>query len=200
MNLDLNISISTSIFQLAHEAFICAIAAYPFDDCFCDNVSKCPEADIFDVSEYKSIGNMIDKVTYIGAAELFLTKDTSLRPLLLDARALVVGTILERQIRSLDLSRWKPEISEVVECLLKDLSETYGNDHPIRRAKALLAQIEHAYFSGNTSLHFRADELAEEIHELLEREAGLFSEVVYVFCIFVVNEVSFCRAADLTIL
>ena len=107
-------------------------------------------------------------MTYIGVAELFLEKDTSLLCAVQGLPTEVAVAILERQIASLSDSKWKPAIGKVVEALLSDLLSVLGDGHPIRRAKLMIAQLEHVYYSGNAIQMFRVEEISGEIRQLLD--------------------------------
>lgn len=117
----------------------------------------------------------------MGAAELFLEKDTSL---LNPSKALpreVPIAILERQINSLGESKWKPAIAKVVDYLLDDLLYVLGDTQPVRRAKVLIGRLEHMYYSGNPMQSSRVEELTNEIRQLLDLVGGLNSAYFILF-------------------
>ncbi len=145
-----------------------AIATFPYNNEFSSKVLNDPSSDVFSTPEYKALGNLIDRVTYIGAAELFLERDTSLLGAVRDLPSVVKTAILERQVISLNESKWKPAVGKVIETLLSDLLQILGDDQPIRRAKLLIAQLEHIYYSGNAIQTFRVEEISDEVRRLLD--------------------------------
>ncbi|TDL24888.1 hypothetical protein BD410DRAFT_766456 [Rickenella mellea] len=155
--------------KLAYESFVESIKHYPFGEVE-KHVQVTPSVNVFSLQSYQQIGSMIDRLTYIGAADLFLHRGVSLlEPLRTGGvPTCCIGAVLERQILGLDSSKWKPAIQEVIRALLDDLLLVYGSEYPIRRAKAMVKSLEHAYFSDPMSLH--ADEIGEDIIRLLSAE------------------------------
>ena len=118
----------------------------------------------------RALTNIIDRATYIGANELFLKADTSFLPTLREAKLpnIVIGAVIERQIRSLDESRWKPACSDVISNLLEDLSTLYSEtQHPIRRAGTILARLEHAFYSKSSKSSTEIERMMSDIRNTL---------------------------------
>ena len=118
---------------------------------------------------------MIDRLTYIGAAEIFLDDGASLLRPLRDIKVsnLVVGAVITRQIRSLDESRWKPPIQKVIGHLLNDLLIVYASENPVLRSRALVWQLEHFYYIETANPSVQVNENIEEIRSLLKDKVGL---------------------------
>ena len=91
---------------------------------------------------------MVDRVTYLGACELMLdATSVSLRSMETNDPC-IIGALLERQIDSLEGSRWKEGVQSVVSQLLLDVLAIYAPDMPVRRARVLLKCLEFAYYAG----------------------------------------------------
>ncbi|KAF8986511.1 peptidase family C50-domain-containing protein [Cyathus striatus] len=131
-----------------------------------------PCTDLFSSSsQVKQIMSIVDRVTYMGACELFLSpEEVSLRPsdIILDSRSAnsssqsedpqppkvffdprIIGLLLERQLKSLESCRWKEGVKPIYSKILKDLGATYrdtiGERMPIRRARVILKWIEFVF-------------------------------------------------------
>ncbi|ETW77792.1 hypothetical protein HETIRDRAFT_245334, partial [Heterobasidion irregulare TC 32-1] len=128
----------------------------------------------------KQIGVIVDRVTYMGACELMQDPSSvSLRDVLVrddindlstGERDCITGAILERQIQSLDGSRWKDNITNVIMVLITHALFVYGAQRPIRRAGVLLQCLEHIYYSseiGMSDSTLRPDQMGNEITDLL---------------------------------
>ena len=146
---------------------------YSFDEKFCAKITGDPVSDIFDSQDHKAVGVMIDRITYMGAAELFLEENTSLLQPLRSSQHqhadIVIAAVLERQIQSLEESKWKPTVSKVIDSLFQHLVGVSTNLDPIRRAKVGIAQLEHMYFSGVPSGGFSVEELTDVICQALDQ-------------------------------
>ena len=113
----------------------------------------------------KQLVSLVDRISYIGTCELLLpTEEVSLKsavncaatpdtshganPTIVDPR--VVGALLERQLDSLEPSRWKEGVQSVFVRLLRDALDVYrvvedgSNGMPVRRARVLV-QIGRAH-------------------------------------------------------
>ena len=114
----------------------------------------------------KQLVSLVDRISYIGTCELLLpTEEVSLKsavncaatpdtshganPTIVDPR--VVGALLERQLDSLEPSRWKEGVHGVFVRLLRDALDVYrvedniSNGMPVRRARVLVRCMEFAY-------------------------------------------------------
>jgi separase len=157
---------------MAFDAFVQGVASYHFDDAFFALAQQDATDELF--TEHQQLAAMIDRLTYMGAAELFLEGDTSLlRPLQSrGVHPLVIAAIIDRQKRSLEESKWKPKVRKVVKGLLDDLSSLYdAAEYPIRRARANIWKLEMACSSNEGELYI--DALAQEALETLSVEVSL---------------------------
>lgn len=116
----------------------------------------------------KQLVSLVDRISYIGACELLLpTEEVSLKsavncattpgtshganPTIVDSR--IVGALLERQLDSLEPSRWKESVRGVFVRLLRDALDVYrvedvvdsSNGMPVRRARVLVRCMEFVY-------------------------------------------------------
>ena len=130
---------------------------------------------LFDVSSgTKHLASIIDRVTHLSACELLMEPaKVSLVSLGVTEDA-VVGALLERQIGSLETSRWQEGVPAVVEHLLKDALQMYGARRPVRRSRTLLKCLEFMYQAGPDQMSNlgRPEDLGQEIVELLQRQAS----------------------------
>ncbi|EMD38775.1 hypothetical protein CERSUDRAFT_92811 [Gelatoporia subvermispora B] len=169
--------------KLAYEAFLECVKTYPFaQPAFVQAIRRSFASSAFRASTpLKQISVLIDRVTYMGACELFrdhfelsaeswFKGKTGLANSDMQAWKCVAGAILERQMEGLSSSRWKPAIRALVQTLLKDSLDVYlSSERPIRRTRMLLNSLELAYFDGSDS-HDPPTQIAEEIQSLLGQE------------------------------
>ena len=126
----------------------------------------------------KQLGALLDRVTYIAACEL-LQSSSAVSALAwfpagngeLDQNGkCIVGALLERQISSLEVSRWKQGVREVIQVLLDDALLVYdGEERPIRHARVLLKKMELGYYSG-AHLSDTVERAGESAQVLLSRQ------------------------------
>jgi separase len=132
----------------------------------------------------KQLASIVDRVTYMAACELLLGPgEVSLsrdsvwadveRP-----EGAVLGALLERQIGSLEASRWKPHVKVLVARLLLDANDIYLADvHPVRRARILLRWLEFKYHGGideeGEGYLGPMAEMVEEVERLLSHDVSL---------------------------
>lgn len=91
----------------------------------------------------------------------------------------VLGALLERQIGSLEASRWKPHVKALVARLLLDANDIYLADvHPVRRARVLLRSLEFKYHGG---MDEEGDGYLGAMAEVVEVERLLSHDVSLVF-------------------
>lgn len=115
----------------------------------------------------------------MGTCELFLEpQDVSLkRHFLEDAPKIIVGALLERQIQSLEPSRYKPAVKKTISMLLTDALDVYSLDEsmPLRRAGIWLKWLEGLYFGGTEldNVHKSVQSIGEEVQQLLSKEVIL---------------------------
>lgn len=86
----------------------------------------------------------------------------------------VIGALLERQVESLGLIRYKDNVSNVISYLLSDISKIYGSDMPVRRARILVKWLEHMYYSGRDVVSGigSPDDIGNEVEDLLQSEVS----------------------------
>lgn len=143
----------------------------------------------------KQLVSLVDRVSYIGTCELLLPMgEVSLKsavncaatpesshganPTIVDPR--IVGALLERQLDSLEPSRWKESVHGVFVRLLRDALDIYrvedvedsSNGMPVRRARILIRCMEFVYRDhgqDNWSVFGFAnvDEIGREIERLV---------------------------------
>ena len=184
---------SYSFGQKAFDAFKQAIATFPFTstglseqtDTLAIGVLFGPECN----TAVSQLLGLVDRVTYMGTCELFLPPEAiSIRSCMQNSNGDhnesfrlendIIGALLERQLISLEPSRWKEGVRAVFVGLLRDVLEIYsvqdGNGlllMPIRKARMLCRCLEFAYrdssVDGISSLGYgTAEEVAMEIERL----------------------------------
>lgn len=102
-----------------------------------EHVLNVPSSAVFSAPKYLSIITNVEKVTYIGALELFLGKDVNLSSLAasLGLSPLLCGALIEQQIRFLERRFWKSEVRPIIMHLLRDAAGVYSTSHPLRQAR-----------------------------------------------------------------
>ena len=116
----------------------------------------------------KQLVSLVDRISYIGTCELLLpTEEVSLKSAVNSAVApdashgailtivdpSIVGALLERQLDSLEPSRWKESVHGAFVRLLQDALEVYhvedvlgsSSGMPVRRARVLIRCMEFVY-------------------------------------------------------
>ena len=133
---------------------------------------------------------LVDRVTYLGTCELFLSpEEISFRSCIqnnhgksLPLENCIIGALLERQLVSLEPSRWKEGVRAVFIKLLRDALEIYSAQAddgsllmPIRKARVLVRCLEFAYrdsaVDGLSDL-CPVEEMATEIECLSTQQVG----------------------------
>lgn len=106
-------------------------------DSLVEQCSSTPADVVLVDPQHQSIYTAIERISYIGAAELFLGKDTSLRKLGEELRLPLplVGLLLEGQIRALERSSWKQEMQTAIFGIFDDVLAIYMNGYPVRYAR-----------------------------------------------------------------
>jgi separase len=149
----------------------------------------------------KQLVSLVDRISYIGTCELLLpTEEVSLKSVvncivtsdtshganpIVDPR--IVGALLERQLDSLEPSRWKESVHGVFVQLLRDALDVYcvedvassSSGMPVRRARVLLRCMEFLYRDhgqdGWSAFGFaNADEMGYEIEKLVIMSVRFF--------------------------
>ncbi|KAJ7172324.1 cysteine peptidase C50 [Mycena filopes] len=163
----------------AFESFMDAIRGFPYS---LYEFAKDQHSAAFKASSAAiQLGAIVDRVTYLGACELLLPPDKVSTLSLGLGDANIVGTLLERQIQSLDGSRWKESTRSLVLAFLRATLEVYrGADMPVRRARILVRCLEFAYHAGPEALLEvgTPSDMAEEVERLLlQKDLGQDSEL-----------------------
>ena len=160
----------------------------------------------------KQLVSLVDRVSYIGTCELLLPmEEVSLKsavncaatpesshganPTIVDPR--IVGALLERQLDSLEPSRWKESVHGVFVRLLRDALDIYrvedvedsSNGMPVRRARILIRCMEFVYRDhgqDNWSVFGFAnvDEIGREIERLVMMSVR-FLFLIYLLPLFI---------------
>lgn len=136
-----------------------------------------PPSALFDGSPaLKQLGALLDRATYISTCELFQPPSAvsalawfppSSGEMDEPARC-IVGALLERQVGSLEDSRWKQGVKDVMQTLLDDALLVYeGDERPVRRARVLVRRLE---LSDAGQLDVGS--VREEVQSLLSRKVG----------------------------
>ncbi|TBU57165.1 peptidase family C50-domain-containing protein [Dichomitus squalens] len=168
----------------AYEAFLNSISAFPFTQHKLAELARTtPSTALFEASPaLKQLGALVDRVTYIASCELFKGSEAvsasswfavGSSTLSKDDTDCVLGAILERQISSLEESKWKQGVQSVLRRLIEDALEVYtAEQRPVRRARVLLKRLELSYHSGLTSTEQNEDatQYHEEAKSLLSRQ------------------------------
>jgi separase len=143
----------------------------------------------------KQLVSLVDRISYIGTCELLLpTEEVSLKsavncaatlgtshganPTIVDPR--IIGALLERQLDSLEASRWKESVHGVFVRLLRDALDVYrvegvvdsSDGMPVRRARVLVRCMEFVYRDHGqdewSAFGFtNVDEIGSEIEKLV---------------------------------
>ncbi|KAJ7775022.1 cysteine peptidase C50 [Mycena metata] len=155
----------------AFESFMECIRGFPYS---LHEFAKHPHSTTFEASPAAvQLGTIVDRVTYLGTFELLLSPEKVSALSLGLGHPNVTGTLLERQIQSLDGSRWKESTRGIVLAFLRAALEVYQEaDMPVRRARTLVRCLEFAYHAGPEALvHIGApSDMAEEVERLLIRK------------------------------
>ncbi|KAJ6597043.1 cysteine peptidase C50 [Mycena vulgaris] len=160
--------------KLAFESFLDCVKGFPYSlHGFVEHTHRATLETVFEASPaVVQLGTIVDRVTYLGACELLLTPGkVSLLSLGLDAN--ITGALLERQIQSLDGSRWKESTRSVVQAFLHAALDVYGEmEMPVRRARTLVRCLEFAYHAGPEALASLGSpsEMGDEVERILVRK------------------------------
>ncbi|TFY82545.1 hypothetical protein EWM64_g1469 [Hericium alpestre] len=175
--------------KLAYEAFVESIVSYAFPTTLVQCIRAHGPNAVFDaVPGLKQIGTIIDRITYMATCELLRSpSEASLKrifeqwPIRVESRQqsdqqCILGAILERQMASLEGSRWKDGVKDVIAGLLSDALSVYdAESRPIRRAVVMLRCLEFTYYSqaedrSLSCLPLRTEEYGQHIDALLASE------------------------------
>jgi hypothetical protein len=133
--------------------------------------------------DLKQLGNIVEKLTYMGTCDLFLDPACiSLRTTMAECPPAVIGMLLERQLESLNRSLWKEGVSRIVSTLFLHAREVYvGDEMPIRRARILLGCMDFVYHMGPEKvIHLGCpQEMGDELEKLLTRVVGTYTHLEF---------------------
>ena len=155
----------------------------------CEGLGSSTASAVFEASPVlQQLGKLLDRVTYMGACDLFLEPDAISAKSWYTSAANVgegdvqlkafVGALLERQVASLDGSRWKKGVDRVVQHLLRHALVLYeAAAFPIRRARIFLQLLEGAYYatderSGGKILGMPVEDVGTQVRALLNCEVS----------------------------
>ena len=155
----------------------------------CEGLGTSTASAVFEASPVlQQLGKLLDRVTYMGACDLFLEPDAiSARSWYTAAEntgaddvrmKAFVGALLERQVASLEGSRWKKGVDRVVQHLLRHALVLYeAATFPIRRARIFLQLLEGAYYAtderdGGKILGMPVEDVGAQVRALLNCEVS----------------------------
>ncbi|KAJ7449960.1 cysteine peptidase C50 [Mycena latifolia] len=162
--------------KLAFESFLDCVKGFPYSlNGLVKQTQLATLGTVFEASPAAvQLGTIVDRVTYLGACELLLAPEkVSLLSLGLDD-ANITGALLERQIQSLDGSRWKESTRSVIQAFLHAALDVYGEmEMPVRRARTLVRCLEFTYHSGPEALASLGSpsEMGDEVERILVRKS-----------------------------
>ncbi|KAJ3553303.1 hypothetical protein NM688_g3687 [Phlebia brevispora] len=174
----------------AFQSFVNCVKAFPFHRYdFVELASKSDATSLFYSPQLKHLGGIVDRLTYGGLCDLYLEPNavslaTHLKAVFVghdtrhatQVQSTVLGALLERQLETLEGSKWKPDIRKAMDLFLSALLEIYEAIHmPIRRARVMLKILEMAYHTPENlgaspidKLHIR--DIAAQADKLLTTE------------------------------
>ncbi|KAJ7097786.1 cysteine peptidase C50 [Mycena belliarum] len=161
--------------QLAFESFLHCVESFPYaSNAVVEHAHQKTLGKLFEASPALiQLGTIVDRVTYLGACELLLSPEkVSLVSLRLED-ANITGALLERQIHSLDASRWKESTRSAIQFFLTAALDVYGEtEMPVRRARTLVRCLEFAYHVGPEPLANVGlpSEMGAEVDRILVRK------------------------------
>jgi separase len=85
----------------------------------------------------------------------------------------IIGVILEKQIDGLEGSIWKENVRNLVNRLLEDALEMYGDRWPLRRVRILLRCLEFSYYAGPREHNWNPDDILKQVVGLLRQEVNV---------------------------
>ncbi|EGO04017.1 hypothetical protein SERLA73DRAFT_84238 [Serpula lacrymans var. lacrymans S7.3] len=174
--------------KLAHESFVQSVKTFPYASSnFVQHAKIADSTGVFATTPaLKQIGIIIERISYLGACELFLDASSlSLRQALssgswdFDAvtQAQIIGMVLERQVECLESSLWKDDVKSAVRALLEDALCIYEKSQmPIRRARVLIRCLEFLWKDNGSatkrggSINWDSEEIGSEALVLLSVE------------------------------
>ncbi|KAF8212071.1 peptidase family C50-domain-containing protein [Mycena galopus ATCC 62051] len=158
--------------KLAFESFKDCVGSFPYSLYgFAEQIHRAP----FGFSPAAvQLGNIVDRVTYLGACELLLTPEKVSALFLWPGDTKITGALLDRQIQSLHGSRWKESTQSVIQTFLRDALVVYrGTDMPVRRARTLVRCLDFTYHTGPEALVDLGSpsNMGEEVERVLDQKS-----------------------------
>ena len=158
-----------------------SIKTFPYSQYdFAKRACSTPTGQLFsteDAPALQQLATLVDRATYIAACELFHSPATvsALSWFSQDVdgeRKDVVGALVERQIASLEESKWKKGVRDVLHVLLDDALLLYDvEERPLRHVRVVLKRLELAcQSSAEMTAGDRTEKLAEDAEKILARE------------------------------
>lgn len=178
---------------MAFEAFIEAIKVFPLDIAsLSQDFGSSPAIAVFEAfPPLQQLGKILDRVTYMGVCELFLEPDVISAKgwypttLSIDSsdttsslRKGFIGALLERQVASLEGSRWKKGVDRIVQQLLRHALAIYeAGLFPVRRARVFLQLLEVSYYAtddrdGGRLIGMSTEDVGKQVRALLSCEVS----------------------------
>lgn len=164
---------------MAYTAFVESVNSFPFSESgFLKEAETSASKAVFAASSnFKQLGAIVDRLTFLGACDLFLEPQrVSLKASLSkDIAPVVTATLLERQFESLEGHMWKDGVRMVGQTLLADALNVYGDELPVRRARLLLKCLDFTYHSDPESASGLGDpvEMGKQVIRLLESQVSI---------------------------
>ncbi|KAG6902753.1 hypothetical protein C0995_011901 [Termitomyces sp. Mi166 len=156
----------------AWEAFQHCVRTFPYATCgFSEKTKEANFAAAFDLSTgTKQLAIIVDRITNLSACELLMEPSAVSLSSLHVGDDGVIGALLERQVESLELIRYKENLSKVISHLLGETLKVYGSDMPVRRARMLVKCLELMYRSGPDAISGigSPDGIGAEVEDLLQ--------------------------------
>ncbi|KAI0324727.1 hypothetical protein GY45DRAFT_1357090 [Cubamyces sp. BRFM 1775] len=171
--------------QLAYDAFIKSIRSFPYAiHRFAEVASSTPPSALFDgAPAMKHLAALVDRVTYMATCELFRSPEqvpVSAWPGFDDSfenprtAALVAGTLMERQLASLEECRWKTGVKDAMGAIAASAARAYEDAGcAARRARVMVRHLEMNYYGESSQGQYvTVYQLGEQLQAVLTSEGA----------------------------
>jgi hypothetical protein len=131
--------------QKSYEAYLSSFTSYLLLTPILSTLSSTlPLVSIFVRDEVKSLADVIQRLTAMGACDLLLGSKTSLVPTMRECGLpkVVVGAVTEWQAQCLEDGVWKGDVKAVIKFLLGEAREAYGAERPIRATRSVRGLVQ----------------------------------------------------------
>ena len=136
----------------------------------------------------KHLAALVDRVTYMTTCELFRSPEqvpASAWPGFNDSfedtrtAALVAGTLMERQLISLEECRWKTGVKEAMDVIASSAARAYEEAGcAARRARVMVRQLEMSYYGeGSQCQYVAAYQLGEQLQAMLTAQVSALGQL-----------------------